>query len=338
MGVEEKFGLVKKNTQEIITEEELKSLLARKKRPVAYFGIAPTGPFHIAYLIPLCKIFDFGKAGIRTKILIADIHSALDDLKTPWEEIGKRADYYQKCVELAFPWPEKPEFVRGSSFQISKKFEADLLKLATFTTVKRATRAASEVTRMKEAKVSELIYPIVQALDEEYLGVDIQLGGIDQRHIFAYAREYLPKVGYRPRVEVMTPLIASLKGPGTKMSATDPMSHIKVYDSEELIRKKINNAYCPAGDVKDNCVLQICKYMVFSLKDKFFVSRPEKFGGGVEYTSYAGLEKDFVQKKLHPQDLKRAVAEELIKVFAKVRKYWADNKDKLKELGKNFLV
>ena len=83
-----------------------------------------------------------------------------------------------------------------------------LYPMSTIATVDRATRAASEVTRMKNPKVSELIYPIMQALDEEYLDVDIQLGGIDQRHIFAFAREYMPAIGYRSRIEVMTPLVA----------------------------------------------------------------------------------------------------------------------------------
>jgi tyrosyl-tRNA synthetase len=47
--------------------------------------------------------------------------------------------------------------------------------------------------------MSSLLYPILQALDEEYLGVDIQFGGVDQRKIFTFAREHLPKLGYKRR-------------------------------------------------------------------------------------------------------------------------------------------
>ena len=173
MDIEQKLALIKRNTEEILTESELEELIKSKKNISAYLGIAPTGPVHIGYFIPLSKVFDFIGAGIDTKILIADLHSVLDDLKTKWEEMNLKAEYYAKCIELSLPWKKKPKFVRGSEYQLEKNYVMDMLKLATLTTVKRAKRAASEVTRMKNPKVSELIYPIMQALDEEYLQVEI---------------------------------------------------------------------------------------------------------------------------------------------------------------------
>ena len=337
MDLEKKVELIKKNTEEIITEDELKNLLQEKKDIKAYYGTAPTGPVHVAYFIPLSKIFDFTECDIETTILIADIHAALDDLKTPWEEIDKRAEYYKKCFELALPWKKKPTFVKGSSFQKDIDYLMDMLKVATMTTVSRATRAASEVTRMKNPKVSELIYPLMQALDEEYLDVDIQFGGMDQRHIMAFAREILPMLGYKQRVEIMTPLVASLRGPGTKMSASVPESHIKVYDKEEQIKEKINKAYCPVGEIKENPILQLCQYIIFPVKDKLRIERPSKFGGDVTFDSYNKLEKAFAEKKLHPSDLKPVVAKELAEIFSKARKYFEENEDILKELGPNFL-
>src|SRR3989338_2090195 len=338
MNAEEKFSIVKRNTQEILTEQELKDRLNTDEKLTAYYGTACTGPFHMAYLIPLTKVFDLNKAGIKTKILIANIHAALDDLKAPWEEIEKRAEYYKKCIENSFAWDEKPDMILGSEFQQEKDYTHDLLKMATSVTVNRAIRAASEVTRMKNPKVSEIIYPLMQALDEEYLDVDIQIGGIDQRHIMALAREELPKLGYKPRVEVMTPLVASLKGPGTKMSASIPESHIKVYDSEEKIKNKMNKAYCPEGDIKENPVMQLCQFTIFPIKNKLKIERPAKFGGDIEFKSYKELEKTFMDKKLNPADLKQAVSNELIGIFKKAREYFEKNKDILKGLGEEFLA
>jgi len=60
--------------------------------------------------------------------------------------------------------------------------------------------------------MSSLLYPILQALDEEYLGVDVQFGGVDQRKIFMFARDHLPRIGYKKRSHLMNPLI-----PGKKM-------------------------------------------------------------------------------------------------------------------------
>ncbi len=336
MNAEEKFSIVKRNTQEILTEQELKDRLNTDEKLTAYYGTACTGPFHMAYLIPLTKVFDLNKAGIKTKILIANIHAALDDLKAPWEEIEKRAEYYKKCIENSFPWDDKPEIVLGSEFQQEKDYVHDLLKMATSVTVNRATRAASEVTRMKNPKVSEIIYPLMQALDEEYLDVDMQIGGIDQRHIMALAREELPKLGYKARIELMTPLISSLKGPEEKMSASIPDSHIKIYDSEEQIKNKISKAYCLVGD-SNNGVMHITKFVVFTLKDKLKIERPEKFGGDIIFENYEQLENAFVNKQLHPADLKKAVSRELIEIFSKSRKYFEKHQDMLKELGEGFV-
>lgn len=327
MDLNKKLELIKKNTAEILTEEDLKKKLTKKEKLSAYYGTAPTGLYHMAYLVPLSKLFDFDKTGIENKVLIANIHAALDDLKTPWEKIDFVGDYYQKCIELSFPWSRKPQFIRGSSFQLTKEYQLDVLKLSTLSTVARTTRAASEVTRMKNPKVSELIYPIMQALDEEYLDIDIQLGGIDQRHILTYAREYLPLLKYESRVEIMTPLIVSLRGPGVKMSASIPESRILVHDSEETIKKNINNAYCPAGIVQDNPILQLTKFIVFSVKDKFKIERDKKFGGDVLFNNYSNLEKEFINKNIHPSDLKNALGKELINIFKRVRRYFEKNKD-----------
>ncbi len=327
MDMHKKIELIKRNSQEILTERELKEAFQKKKQLSAYYGTAPTGLYHMGYLVPLGKLFDFDNAGIKNRVLIADIHAALDDLKTSWDKIDFVGNYYQKCIELSFPWDKKPEFVRGSSFQLTKKYQLDVLKLSTLSTVARTTRAASEVTRMKNPKVSELIYPIMQALDEEYLKVDIQLGGIDQRHILAYAREYLPLIGYKPRIEVMTPLIISLKGPGVKMSASIPESRILVHDPEETIKKNINNAYCPQGIVQDNPILQLTKFIVFGIESKFKIERDKKFGGDAMFSSYENLEKEFVDKKIHPSDLKNALSKELIDIFKRVRNYFEKNRD-----------
>lgn len=315
MNIQEKLSIIKRNTVEILTEDELEDLLEKKKNISAYYGTAPTGPVHLGYFIPLSKVFDFTKVGIETKILIADIHAALDDLKSKWEELDIKREYYQKCIQLAFPWKKELVFVKGSEYQIEKEYILDVLKLSTYTTVKRATRAASQVTRMKNPKVSELIYPIMQALDEEYLDVDIQIGGVDQRHIMAFAREYLQKLGYRKRVEIMTPLVASLLGPETKMSASEPMSHIKVYDSENNIILKIKRAYCPEGVIKDNPVLQISQFIIFPIKNVLKIERDRKYGGDIEFRSFDELKHAYIKKEIHPADLKKSVASYLIEIY-----------------------
>lgn len=49
-------------------------------------------------------------------------------------------------------------------------------------------------------------YKGLQALDEEYLKVDAQFGGVDQRKIFTMSEKYLPQLGYAKRIHLMNPM------------------------------------------------------------------------------------------------------------------------------------
>ena len=53
---EGRFDIVKRNTAEILGEDDLKRLVLEKKKPVIYWGTAPTGKPHVGYLLPLLKI------------------------------------------------------------------------------------------------------------------------------------------------------------------------------------------------------------------------------------------------------------------------------------------
>ena len=83
----EKVRIVTKDTEEIILTDELKHLLKNKAKPVSYWGIAPTGPPHIGYYRSIAKQIDLVKAGFHHKILIADLHSYLDDRKSELDEL-----------------------------------------------------------------------------------------------------------------------------------------------------------------------------------------------------------------------------------------------------------
>ncbi|MBW2986873.1 tyrosine--tRNA ligase, partial [Candidatus Woesearchaeota archaeon] len=184
MNVEEKFELIQRNTQEIITEKELKELLEKKKKPAVYLGTAITGKPHIAYFLPMLKLADFLKAGFQVKLLLADLHGALDG--TPWDVLEKRYKYYAKVMPLMLKAigadVKNFEIVKGSDFQMKKDYYFDVLKTSTETSINDCKRAAAEVVKFGDnPKLCGLIYPIMQALDEEYLKVDIQYGGMDQR-------------------------------------------------------------------------------------------------------------------------------------------------------------
>ena len=315
MDVESRLELIKRNTDEIIGEEELKKLLVEKKKPVVYLGTAITGRPHIGYFVWVLKLSDFLKAGFKVKVLLADLHGALDN--TPWVDLEKRFDYYERVIPLMFKAigvdVEDLEIVKGSEFQLKPEYMFDVLKMSSFTSVNDAKRSASEVVKFGDnPKLSGLIYPLMQAVDEVYLNADVQYGGVDQRKILVFARENLPKIGYPARIEVMTPLIPGLVG--KKMSASDERTKIDLLDSDESVKKKINSAEMVEGD-PDNGVMAFLKNVIMTIKgdknEKFTVKRDKKFGGDKIYSEYSEIESDFKEKKLHPMDLKNAVAEEI---------------------------
>jgi len=324
LSAEERFELIKRNTAEIIQEDELKELLRKKKNPVVYWGTAVTGKPHIAYFFPLRKLSDFVKAGFKVKVLLADLHGAMDG--TPWELLEKRYDYYKKAISEILKAVgtdlNRIEFVKGSEFQLKPEYSYDILQLASKNSVRDCKKASAEVIKKAEdPDVAGLIYPIMQTLDEQYLEVDAQFGGLDQRKILMFARENLPKIGYERRVEIMNPMIPGLIG--KKMSASDPKSKIDLSDDEKLVKEKINKADFIEGDV-ENGVMYFIRYVIMAIKsdnhEKFLIERPDKFGGNKEYPDYESLEKDVLNKKMHPMDVKLAVAKEISKLLNRIDK------------------
>ena len=337
MDVDTRFNLIKHGTEEIVSEEELKNLLAAKHHPTGYIGFASTGRVHIGYFIPLMKVADFIKAGFKFTILMADVHAHLDNQKSPWELLGHRFEYYEHAITSMLRSlgvdTDHVKLVRGSDVQLTHDYMMDLLKLSAITTLARSKRAAHEVVKFgDDPRLSGFIYPLMQALDEEYLKVDVQLGGLDQRKILMFARESLPLLGYKPRVEVMTPMLPGLSG--DKMSSSDEKSKIDVLDSPDSVKKKMAGAFCPMGTTDNNGVLAFMKYVVMkrleSRGEKFVIDRPEKWGGKLSYATYAELEKAYLDGTVHPQDLKTALADEINKLLEPIRKDF-EGKEKMIE-------
>lgn len=116
-----------------------------------------------------------------------------------------------------------------------------------------------------------------------------------------------------------------------KMSKSNPNSCIFVHDSEEEIRAKMKKAHCPPKEIVGNPVIEMAQ--AFVLRDRpLEIKRDEKFGGDVEFESAAELNSAFMQGKLHPMDLKAAVADELIAMLEPCRKYFEKRQEMIEEV------
>jgi len=316
MDIEEKMELIKKNTEEIVSEEGMKELLMRKKRPVVYCGYEPNGPMHLGHFVTITKLMDLQKARFMVKILLADIHAMLNR-KGEEKAIEKEVENWRKTIKAI---GIDAEVILGSDFQFDKEFQFDVMRLAQHSTINRGLRSMQEIARdVENATISQLWYPLMQAVDIKHLKVDVALGGLEQRKVHMIAKDNSKVLNY-DFVALHTPLITSLKGPGEKMSKSIPGSGISVTDNFDEIKNTLKGAYCPEKEIKENPVLQITKLIIFPRFDVFEVKRPAKFGGNVKFKSYDALEKMFASGGLHPLDLKNTVAEYLEEIIAPIRK------------------
>ena len=159
-----------------------------------------------------------------------------------------------------------------------------------------ARKAGAEVVKQVDNPViSGLIYPILQALDEEALDVHAQFGGEDQRKIFALAMESLPKLGYRTRAHLMNPMVPGLTG--GKMSASDPNSKIDLLDAPDVSARKIKKANAPPKVVENNGLLAFVEHVLLpasSLLDGERLLKVEREGQEpLVYRDIETLKKDY---------------------------------------------
>ena len=338
MTPEEKYQMITRNLDEVVDTEKLNKVLKERDLEI-YWGAAPTGMLHLGHFVPMYKIADFLRAGCKVKVLFANMHAYLDNMKSTWELLDKRTAYYEFTIKemlklIGVPL-DKLEFVKGTDFQLSEKYTLDMYKISAMTTTRDTQRAGAEVVKQVDnPKMSNLLYPILQALDEEYLKVDAQFGGTDQRKIFMLAREFLPKIGYEKRIHLLNPLIPGL-GESGKMSSSEPNSKIDFIDSEKVMKKKINKAYSEDGKVEGNGLLAITKYIIFrKLEDdnkSFVIERPEQYGGNISFETYEDVEKAFANNELSSIDLKQGIGNEISKFLAPLREMLEKNEKIYKE-------
>jgi len=312
----DRIALINRNVSEIITKEELAELLKKKKHPIVYCGYEPSGPMHLGHFVTVTKLNDLQKAGFKIKFLIADVHGFLNR-KGDEKEMEKEIERWKKTVKAI---RLKAEVVLGSSFQFGSDYQMDVMRMAQGTTIQRGLRSMQEIARdIENATISQLWYPLMQVADIKYLGADVALGGMEQRKVHMIGREVSKMLNFN-FIALHTPLITSLKGPGQKMSKSIPGSGISVVDSYEEIEKCIKNAYCPEKVAKDNPILQISELIIFPRFGHIEVKRDRKFGGNVRFRNYGELERTYLEGKLHPLDLKKAVVEYLEEIIAPIRK------------------
>ncbi|KAN0068299.1 hypothetical protein V8E54_013495 [Elaphomyces granulatus] len=326
LDAKERFSLISENLCEILDPELIENILAEGRNPRVYWGTATTGRPHTGYYVPALKIAQLLAAGCEVTVLLADIHGFLDNLKAPLSLVESRAVWYRLVIRailesVGVP-TEKLQFVLGSSYQKGPEYVMDVYRLASLVSEHDAKKAGAEIVKQSgNAPLSGLLYPILQVLDEEHLNCDAELGGLDQRKLFTAAKEWLPKLGYRQRAHLITPLIPGLNG--GKMSSSDVDSKIDLLDPPEVVSKKIRKAVATPRVTDENGLLAFVEFVLLpaaALKGckEFRVERRD----GLEpliYTDIKQIHDDYKNDVLTPQLLKPAVSTAVISLMAPVQ-------------------
>lgn len=358
VSVDEKLKVIESVGEEIISREELKELLKKKKNPVAYDGFEPSGEIHIAQgLLRTINVNKLISAGIKFKFYVADWFGMLNNKYggnlSKIKIVGKYFIEVWKACGLDM---ENVEFIWASDFiKEHPEYWETVLKLSMKTSVNRVLRCGQIMGREESTSnpAAQILYPLMQAADIHYLKADIAQLGMDQRKVNMFARELFPKLGFKPPVVISHHMLMGLSEPKAdknlssidrkieiKMSKSKPNTAIFMTDTEEDVYRKFKKAYCPEGKVEDNPILEYMRYIVFEKFKGITIERPEKFGGNVFFENYSDLEKVYVKKEIHPLDLKNSCAKYINELLIPVREYFKKNKKakKLLEQVRGFQV
>jgi len=345
--LDEKIALLEEVGEEIINLDELREMIKWKvdhnKEIYAYDGFEPSGNIHIAQgLLRAINVNKITKAGIRFKFLVADWHAAANKKFGGNLGVIKRVgDFFIEIWKVCGMDLSKIEFIYASDLVKEDKYWELVLKIGIETTLKRVKRCTQIMGRSESDKLyaSQILYPLMQCADIFYLPADICQLGLDQRKVNMLARDVAKKLNKPKPVAIHHHMLMGLNKPPftdltgveriiqIKMSKSDPDSSIFMLDSPDDVKRKIDKAYCPPKQSEENPVLEYCKYIIFELVDVVEIERPEKYGGFIKYNSYIELEKDYIEGKLNPPDLKSAVVKYLNQFLAPVKNHFEINKN-----------
>ncbi|PIQ71655.1 tyrosine--tRNA ligase, partial [Candidatus Roizmanbacteria bacterium CG11_big_fil_rev_8_21_14_0_20_37_16] len=323
MDIKDRLDLISQVGEEIIGGEELKKLLESGEELIAYDGFEPSGQIHIAQgLVRAINVNKMIKAGVRFKMWIADWHALTNNkMGGDLSKLKTVAKYFIEVWKASGMDLKHVEFLWASDMVKDSDYWQLVIRVGMTNKLARFIRTAEFMGREESTEkltAAQIMYPCMQIADIFKLGAKITQLGMDQRKVNMLAREIGPQLGYWKPIVVSHHMLMGLGKPPSmnadrttrtvenKMSKSNPDNAIFMTDTTEDIIRKINKAYCLEGDIKENPILEYCKYIIFESFDRlniteFIVERPEKWGGNVILNSFQDLETKFVNKEIHPQ-------------------------------------
>ncbi len=218
----EQLEIIKRGSDELISEEELLNKLKTKKQLVVKAGFDPTAPdLHLGHTVLLNKLRHFQDLGHRVVFLIGDFTGMIGDptgknVTRPAltsEEVQSNARTYEEQVFKILD--ASLTQVAFNSEWMRKFSPEDLIKLASKYTVARMLERDDFGKRFRDGRsiaIHEFLYPLVQGYDSVALEADIELGGTDQKFNLLVGRDMQRSHGMEPQCILTMPLLEGLDG------------------------------------------------------------------------------------------------------------------------------
>lgn len=301
--VKEQIDLIKRNTVEIIPEEELvkkleKSLKENKPLRIK-LGCDPSRPdLHIGHGVVLQKLRDFQDLGHKAILIIGDFTAMIGDpsgknktrppLTIDETRINGKTYYEQASKILSNDNLE----IRYNSEWLDKMTFSDVIKLASKYTVAQILERDDFEKRMESKtpiSLHELLYPLSQAMDSVAIESDVELGGTDQKFNLLVGRAIQEAYGQESQCIVTCELLE-----GT--------------DGVEKMSKSLNNAICFTDSPKDifGKTMSIPDSLIF----KYYT-----LGTMLNDTELAEIKKQLSDPATNPRNLKVRLGYELVKKY-----------------------
>lgn len=220
--VDQQLALIRRGTDEIIQEDELRARLESGRPLRIKAGFDPTAPdLHLGHTVLINKLRHFQDLGHQVIFLIGDFTGMIGDpsgksvTRPPLsrEDVLRNAETYKEQVFKILD-PDKTEVAFNSSW-MSELDAADMIRLASQYTVARMLERDDFDKRYRGNQpiaIHEFLYPLVQGYDSVALRADVELGGTDQKFNLLMGRTLQKGHGQPPQICLTMPLLEGLDG------------------------------------------------------------------------------------------------------------------------------
>jgi tyrosyl-tRNA synthetase len=296
--MKEALAIIKRGTDEILTESDLKKKLESGKQLIVKAGFDPTAPdLHFGHTVLLNKLRHFQDLGHKVIFLIGDFTGQIGDPsgknKTrptlTSEELVSNAKTYEKQVFKILK-KELTE-VKFNSEWCNKLGADGLIKLASKYNVARMLERDDFNKRYnanQSIAVHEFLYPLVQGYDSVALEADVECGGTDQKFNLLVGRELQRAYDQEPQVVLTVPILEGLDG-------TNKMS--KSLNNYIAIDEKPNDMFGKIMSISDELMWRWFELLSFIPEKEIKVLKKQ------------------MEEGANPRDIKFLLAEELVDRF-----------------------